>query len=365
MGNNKKTIGIVSFYKDNYGAFLQAYSLQQKLKSLGFNAEMIDYDDFYDNAILGIPLNLFKRDKRAFLKRLIVEIIFYKAHSARRKVFKKSVMEHISESLTKYNRQAQLFKNPPVYDIYLSGSDQVLNPQLQPQSFDSRLLKFTKGTKITYAASAGDIGFIEGNTDIIHELRSFKGVSVREDSLRDYLYENGINAIRHIDPTLLLTKEDWEHVCKKPFEISEPYIFYYRVLPQKELEIVAEKLSEELQMPIFTGDGRATFKNQINRARTLSPMEWVGALMNADYVVTNSFHGSAFSINFQKKAYIKLPPHGGARIEDLVNKTGTHRLYDYTPIKNHEVKSIYSHADDYLSIERSRSLEYLYSIHSI
>lgn len=365
MKNSYKSIGVISFYKDNYGAFLQAYSLQQKLRHLGFDAEMIKYDDFSDNAILGIPFKLLKEDWSFFLKRLIIETILFKSHCARRKVFERCISEHIKESFTRYNRQSQLFKNPPVYDIYLSGSDQVLNPQLQSQSFDCRLLKFTEGTKITYAASAGDVNSIEGNTELLKELRKFKWVSVREDSLRVYLQNNGINAIRHIDPTLLLTKKEWGLVCQKPAEISEPYIFYYRVLPQKELELEAEKLSDELQLPIFTGDGRTVFKNQIKRERTISPMEWVGAIMNAEYVVTNSFHGSAFSINFHKKAFILLPPKGGSRIEDLVDKTGTSRLYDHTPIRNDEVDSIFVHTNDYLSVERLNSLNYLESIRSI
>lgn len=367
MKSNKQVIkiGVITFYRDNYGAFLQAYALQRALFKLGYYPELINYNDYFDNAILGIPLALIVENPKLFFKRLVVEVLLYLPHKEKRKVFRDCISKYLIESSAVYKTSKDLYKNPPKYDIYLSGSDQVFNPSLQSQSFSSRLLSFTKGCKVTYAASVGNIDNIIKKEGFVNQLSEFKKLSVREDELRDYILSKGLEVKTHIDPTFLLSFEDWSKIAIKPADIKTPYIFYYRVLPQEKLEVEASKISEILNLPIYTGDGRTKFKNQIKRNRTLTPMEWVGALLNAEYVVTNSFHGCAFSINLRKKALIVLPPKGKDRILNIINKTKTERLINREIISDIELKDIYKHSENYVCNERLEATNYLDSFRNL
>lgn len=355
-----KQIGVITMYQNNYGAFLQAYALQTKLKTLGYEAELIAYDNSKEKTLLGVPYSLLNKP-HIFLKRLFVEIILYKKHRDRKKVFEKSIGVNLKESEKKYYAYQELLANPPVYDIYLSGSDQVFNPNLEPQAFRARLLEFAKGDKVSYAASAGNVNALGNNkTILLDNIRQFKHISVREESLKEFIKgELDVEVSCNVDPSLLLDKKEWSLFSRRPSYLPEKYIFYYRVLVQPELKEIAESLSKKLNIPVFAADGHAKFSHQVNREGFLSPEEWVGALLNAEYVVTNSFHGTAFSVNFHKKARIVLPPENTSRIVDLIAKGKLERLYQDTIISDKEIPELYEKIDQVLKDERLLSERYL------
>lgn len=356
----KKSIGIITIYRKNYGAFLQAYALQQILIRLGFKPEMIRYDYYKDRTILGIPFAYIRQPKR-FLTSLAVEIVRFMPHRTREQVFAESVRKHIFESEFYCRTYKQLKKNPPVYDVYLTGSDQVFNVELSPQALESRLLCFVKnGAKASYAASAGKNLIPESHSEIFKQaLREFSIISVRENGLKQYFIEKfGVKTEQHIDPTFLLTKDEWNDFAEGNETMKGKYIFYYRVLPQEELRKTVRKISSELGLPVFVADGNDKFENQVEREGYLSPERWVGMLRDAAYVVTNSFHGAAFAINLEKRVSILIPPKGGERVKNIVEKCN---LCGATSgrIMPEDVEEIYSDAREYFAQERLRAEEYL------
>lgn len=356
-----KSIGVITMYKSNYGAFLQAYALQKTLQKLGFTSELIRYDYCRDRTILGVPLLQLKQPL-SFMKMLVIELLKYQQHHSREKVFDESIEKHLRESAGYYGTYKELAENPPKYDIYLTGSDQVFNPKLIPQALKSRLLCFVdQGIRASYAASAGESTIPRSAVSMFQrELTRFQSISVREEDLKESLEKQlGIAVERNIDPTFLLTEEEWGEFGEDGYLPSNQYIFYYRVLPQKELMEYTERLSKQLNLPVFVADRNDTFTNQIQRKGHLSPEQWVGMLKNASYVVTNSFHGTAFSINLKKKIFVLMPPRGGTRITDILSKCNLERLLDSRIIEDRELSVMYTAAERYLTTERQRAFAYL------
>ncbi len=356
-----KSIGVITMYRGNYGAFLQAYALQKTLLKLGFTSELIRYDYYRDNTILGVPL-LQVKQPLSFMKMLAIEILKYRQHHSREKVFDNSIEKYLLQSAGYYRTYKKLAENPPEYDIYLTGSDQVFNPRLIPQALKSRLLCFVdRGIRVSYAASAGGSTIPKSVVSFFQkELTKFQSISVREEDLKRNLEKQlGMHVERNIDPTFLLEESEWGDFGENEYLPSNEYIFYYRVLPQKELIEQAERLSKQLNLPVFVADRNDTFSNQIQRKGHLSPEQWVGMLQNATYVVTNSFHGTAFSINLKKRVFVSLPPRGGTRIADILSKCKLERLLDDRIIEDSELDDLYTKAESYLTTERQRSFAYL------
>lgn len=358
----KTTVGIVTMYRNNYGAFLQAYSLLTMLKELGYSPEIIRYDYDRDRTILGIPLLKAKRPVK-FVKRLAVELIRYRSHRMRDKVFAKSINKYIDESKVYYRTYKELENTPPPYDVYLSGSDQVFNVSLSPQALKARLLCFVKeGIRISFAASSGEKTLSPMRlTEFEKALPLFQSLSVREEGLANWIRQNmGLQVFHHLDPTLLLSKEKWERFAQISCDIEpNSYIFYYRVARQPDVQMRAEQLSKELNLPVYVADGNDNFSNMLPRDGFISPETWVGMLSNAAYVVTNSFHGTAFSIRLNKKVSVVLPPTGQERIRDIISKCNLKRLTDTRVLDNEEMIKLYECAYEYLLREQERAIIYL------
>lgn len=356
----QKTVGMITIYRKNYGAFLQAYALQQALMRVGLEPEVIRYDYYKDRSFIGVPFALFKREPMRFLKSAVVEIVRHRNHKRRALIFQKSIDRYIHESEAYYKNYSALEKEPPDYDIYLTGSDQVFNVKLSPPALQARLLAFAKGRRrVSYAASAGN-GEIPHDYDTVfsNELSSFEQISVREEALKKYVEENyGLSVERHIDPTLLLTREEWNQFADHTNKPQHPYIFFYQVLQQKELHEKAEEISGKLGLPIYSADGNDVFLNQIQRDGILSPEKWVGRIMDAEYVVTNSFHGTAFAVNLGKRASVIVPTAGGDRVLNLLEKCDLSKNLGQSLMPD-KTEEIYRKANVYFARERKRSLAY-------
>ena len=164
----------------------------------------------------------------------------------------------------------------------------------------------------------------------------------------------------HVDPTLLLGTEKWNCFAEK-INTSRSYLFLYLAQKSPELIAFAEKMAKENGWDIVNCHGNVRYEvtNSINGKRYLTPMEFVGGIKNAAYVITNSFHCLVFTIHYQKKAYVKIPPHGASRLRELIEHMGLERLTDNTQIKDNEEQQIYQNVSAYLESERKHSREYL------
>lgn len=308
--------GIITFHRAiNYGAVLQTYALQKALKKININSEVIDYRN-------NIIDNRFKFFYNKSLKRFIKDLIYYPIFSKKNKNFEEFIKEYIktTDQIIKNNKEFNALKN---FDQYITGSDQVWNYKLTDWD-KAYFLDFVNenSKKNSYAAS---FGMDEIPKHEIHEyqrlLSQFNHISVREEKGAGII-KNLLNRDTNIDldPTLLLNKEEWTGISKLPKEKN--YILLFVMQKNDSIFKFAEKLAQKTHCKIiYIAD---SIKRRVHGRYkyTLSPTEWLGYFINAKYIVTNSFHGLAFSINLNKEFFIELqriPATGNSRLENMLD----------------------------------------------
>jgi len=227
-----KKVGIITFhFADNFGAVLQAYALLRTLQGKNIHVEIINYipqelrefyNIFFDLKKSVISLGLVKT-----IKKLLVSVKTLHTKTIKIKNFEKFRNEHLSFSEYLYTTSEELLKKPPIYDVYVTGSDQIWNPDFFTKIGGSYFLDFAvkNADKVSYAASIAKP--IESRYFEYYKnyLQSFNYISVRENTAKNEL-KNIINKDVYIvlDPTLLLEKEDWEKIATYDTVIGEKYI---------------------------------------------------------------------------------------------------------------------------------------------
>lgn len=301
----KKKCAVITFNQAiNYGAVLQMYALQQVLLFLGCDCTIIDYNSmqlyntYKPMAILDF-----------FVPRRCVSVLFRNSYiKYNYSGFKTFINQYIVMSENQYSTIEELECLNEAYDFFIAGSDQVFN--LYCSGFDTNyLLQFVKDDKKknSYAASLGLNKIPLEQEDLYKELLSnYNYISVREKTgaklLKTLLNrECEVN----VDPTLLLSPEKWYSIEKKPYLISErtPYILVYVLSEDKKIFKFAKKLKKKYGYSIYYINDRLFGKNGLVNLRQIDPEEWIWLIHHAQHIVTNSFHGIAFSINFEKSFF--------------------------------------------------------------
>lgn len=294
-------IGIITFYFLGYGAVLQAYALQKILSGMGFYSEIIDYRD---ESLLLAYSSIPRRLKHFIWHGVVKNIIAGRERQRRTTSF---CQTHICLSSSAYHDMKKLHLNPPLYDIYLAGSDQVWNPNISTDP--SYLLSFAPVGKkrISYAASFGVSQINSRYVDAyLGPLNRIDCLSVRELEGRNIIKQlTGRDAEVVLDPTLLLDKEQWDQIAVS-YEFPGPYILCYYVPGDKKVNESITKIAH--QVSSLTGwaiicIGQKEYMRLNPWRRSIfdaGPSEFLGLFQKASFVVTNSFHGTIFSINYGK-----------------------------------------------------------------
>ena len=323
-------VGVITFHSAlNYGASLQTWALQKVLKNEGHEPCVINYhteviDDLYDPIKEKTPV------KRFFKK---MNLRFTSNDSLVRVKRYNNFIKENSNLLGDYHSYEELQAGDHNLDAYITGSDQVWNDAHIGGYDPSFYLEFApkNAIKMSYAASTGSDFIPVMYTHKIHDaLADYKGVSIRESSALpavSELYDGKVEVV--IDPTLLLEKEDYEDILVKP-SLGEKYILVYMMENNKQMVRLVNKLSRALGLPVVQRRKDKMFENEIMRTYTSTPGEFIGLIEGAEYVVTNSFHGTVFSIIFGKPFISMIHSSTGARTIDLLESLGldSHLLYD-------------------------------------
>lgn len=319
----KKKIGIITILKvNNYGAELQAYAAQKVLQLMGYDAEIIDYL-FYKNTKhkrtrMSAPTA--KMSIRKHLSERIYPIVahwksrhFRKAQNERNAKFEKFHKEYTRMSAC-YDTLDKLKSAKLDYDVLMTGSDQVWNPGIY-SSLDPYLLKFGDENikRLAYAASFGVSQVPDDVRDYYKDaLNRYSEIGVREDNAVNLVKSlSGKDATLVLDPTLLLDKEQWMKVAK-PVEglPDKPYVLIYELSNIPYIKKVAMYISEKTGLPIVRICKNASPEDKEDEILNIidaGPSEFLYLFDKAGYVVTNSFHGTAFSVNFGKQFYTVIP----------------------------------------------------------
>lgn len=329
-------IGIITLFdltNVNYGNRLQAYALNHFINT-EINceyAQTLYFKDFKD----------FKRTKQepilSRIKRKISRDIINRKDKkipeelqVRQKLFNDfcvSNMNLVKEPLSQKNLEKQEF------DVIIVGSD-VVWYQWEYGIRPIKLLDFNIAhpfRKISYAASFGNNRIPTENINELKRcLNNFYAISVREKSGLELLKQFGITNAQHVlDPTLLIDKEKWFSIEQPVKQLeNKRYIFAYLLNNTKEDRLNVIKIAKFLNLPVVTipyASGRLNVPDRTfgdHRILDCSLQEWIWLIHNAEYIITDSFHGAAFSTNFQKKFVVtkrKEKFDMNARLFDFLN----------------------------------------------
>lgn len=305
-----KKVGIMTMHrKFNFGSALQTYALQRTILKLGYDCDVIDY--LYPNSY-HIGKNIPQPVEVSRLAKVKDQIGRYLTSQKEREcAFSEFMSGYIKLSKEQYPTIESLLQSPPQYDIYVSGSDQVWNTKYLHED-PTFLLKFAPqdAKRISYAASFGNSSLDQRHAALYRDnLQKFSSISVRESSgvqIVADLIDRQSQVV--LDPTFLLSADDWMPLAIKP-ELEGPYILcyflHYTFNPQPYADMVARQISKATGYKlVFILPDAYKGKMLDPRVHTVfraGPREFLGWFANAEIVLTTSFHGTAFSINFEKR----------------------------------------------------------------
>lgn len=363
---NKK-IGVISYniYGNftNYGSALQSWALHQTIKKIGgYNPVLVDYCP--DILVNMDPLNPFKNmwDKDESSKKMCeltlpaIRANFYKFDKFYTHEFYRTQKKYISKNFNEVMEDENLAG-------FVCGSDTIFC--MDEFGFDDGFYAnydCMKGHSVSYAASFGDPTLSEENCKILDErLQNFISFGLREDMMVPYVKSHtNVPVQRVIDPTLLLTSEDYEKIAIKERLEEDKYLLYYSRRYSPVMEEYVENLANENGWKIVEISLRATNKNKGHRMFYEAGVEeFLSLVKNAEYVVTNSFHGMIFSVQYKRPFVIFSREQCNRKIDELLDLFGLkdHMLVTGKEGFSHEID--YDDVHDRINKEKEKSIDFL------
>lgn len=302
-------IGIITFHAAyNFGSVLQAYATQQSISMLGFDVSIIDYRPKSQNDYYG------KLYRTSFgIKPFIKDLMMVPARSERlirRNRFEAFIKEHLSLTEERFTFPDELNKIADTFDVFVSGSDQIINKhsnELQNENWSAMnpyLLTFTTRKKITYASSPSSMSD-EELQNIVEPLKRFDFISAREeDAAVKISHLTGKKVPNVLDPTLLLSKEKWLKVSEGASIRSLPhdFVLYYSLDGTNKVAkrvTTLRNIAKSLNVPVLviTPFAYVPSDKYLINDHSFGPSEFIQAINNASLVITDSYHGTLFSLN--------------------------------------------------------------------
>ena len=359
-------IGALTFHGSyNYGSVLQAYALQTYIEKLASQSgirceyEILNYRSPEQKRMYAKPE---LSSVRNVVRRLMYEPYRGKLDEQGRK-FEAFIDQYLNTTCEFANLEA-LPSFTEKYDVLLAGSDQIWNVRAKDFSY-AYLFEECKPRKISYAASLGPLEIdwsLYDKERYVSDLQEFDRISVREEKSREQLnkvYPTSSCDI-HIDPTLLLDSEDWRTLSSGMDVNDGNYILFYCLEPRAEHLKIAELLSQKIGLPVVATRyrGKADYFNHFIKLYNAGPCDYISLIDHAAMVLTSSFHGTAFSILFQKPFFV-LDGLADGRIHDLLKLSGSLDNNLKLPLNEINRKPTVVCPDQVLEHERNRSKLYL------
>lgn len=361
-------VAIVTLHRVyNYGSVLQAYATQEVFEKRGHDTKIIDYITPQRT-----KWRLFWGKGAEGQSNVIYRIAKIGSFILKEKTFGRFVRTRLNLT-KKYVTADDLQRDPPEADLYVTGSDQTWNSQYNEGIDRGFFLDFLPETarRIAFVSSFGKTELDNGEIEETKRLLSrYEKISVREDSAVKIITGMGLGVPTHlIDPTLMLEKSEWLKIAS-PRLVKEPYLvlmllynednhateYARKIADEKGLKLV--KISWEMRKPPLV--------DQLFTHR--SPADFISLFYYADFVVTNSFHGLAFSLNLEKQ-FIMVPRNEfNSRIESLLRLVSqSNRLVtsEENALDESEKEIDYKVIKERFSAERQRTYEFLDSIEGL
>ncbi len=348
----------------NYGSFFQTYATQKTFEKLGCEAEIIDYvrTDEHHRNVAKVQLKKSNWNNN-FLSRIFYYCIKAPEYYIMGQKFLKFRKQEFKLSKNQISSYEQLKKEKLDADIFCTGSDQVWGP-IGGDKFDQAyFLTFVENKKcIAYAASFGKTSFEEDTLNCVDNyLKKYDDIAVREKSALEIISGLGFNNVSQVlDPTLLLDKSEWSKMIDK--DISGKYILVYQIHSNPNMDKYAVQFAKKVNLPLIR---ISPLLHQFNRGGKFKYLpelgQWLSYVKNATYMITDSFHGTAFAINFGTQFINISPGLTATRNMSILELTGLEdrMLKSYDNFNMFDKKIDYKVVHQKIEVERQKSINWL------
>lgn len=362
----KKVEIITIFDNTNFGTYLQALALALVIKKSGFEVEIVDY------IRPGQSEEAWKRFADNFIKKIYYTFWEFPRWRKLRNGCHQFVSHFVPSSKIRYTSYEGMKSNPPLADIYVTGSDQVWNSIYNEGIDKSFYLDFAPpGSKrVAYAASIGMPEIPEGEVEETKRLlHKYSAITVREADASRILAGLGFNDVPVVlDPTLLLDKPAWTDIARRFSPIkTEPYILVYSVEEKAQNELIgryAGMISRKHGWKIYEisyNSYHRRLKFADRHFLQVTPEIFLQLMLNAEFVIVSSFHGTAFSINFNKQFLTVTPNRFNSRVDNILTLCNLRdRLVTSPSFDIEALQPIdYGEVNKIIETERNKSIDLL------
>lgn len=365
-------IGILTFHRaHNYGAVLQAYALKTFLVGLGHDVKLIDYwpeshekiyrlwnPDVFENKSFVVKFKILTK----FL------LLFFKKKNRINK-FNNFIVSYLGLDRNIVYNNLGLDIDLDV-DLIVYGSDQIWRNWITAEKyigFDPTYFGYNVDphvSKITYAVSMGIIKYTREEEIFLQKaITNFSTILVRENQLFNLLNSFDYKSNLVCDPVFLLSKKQWNDILPKSKYLSKEYIVYYQLLASIEAEKLAYEMAKKYNCELLIITASVSLSCKKNERQTLSPLEFIQVIRDAKFVIATSFHGTAFSLIFEKQFYTLGLGANSDRVLTLLGHLDLKNRYisnfdvvDFENIDYVEVKSKFDNMIDNSKILLSKAL---------
>ena len=356
-----KTIAIITIHVgQNFGSNLQTIATSEIIKGLGYHPLIVNY----------IPrrvarkyywLDAFKNPLKLCWRVINAPLFYRNLH-----IYEKYQEKYCDLTEPIYDED-DFARSCPKADIFMTGSDQVWNSN-HNQGFNNRYFwdgLSKESRKIAYASSFGTDNLPDDEYEMVKRyLEGYRSISVRELSAKTIVESMGLKAEHLLDPTFMLDKSEWVRFMS-PRIVNEPYLLVYvpyNIVDKGALYKTARTIASNQGLKVVTFSWNYRNDNYADRTiKFANPGDFLSLMYYADYVITNSFHGTAFSINLNKQFSVYMPSGFGTRITSILSLCKLEdRLIKNQEDVEHNCNMIdYSETNDILVKERYKALGFL------
>lgn len=319
-----KKVGIITLSgSDNCGSLLQAYALQKAIEKYTSSVEIINFKNEKSKKMYRIFHPSYIKQP----KKLLGTLLYINRLIKQQNEYQLFRDNHMKLTNHEYASSKQLLQISHNYDILVSGSDQIWNTNMA--DFDSAyLLDWANGCKkIAYAASLGDQknSQLTGLKAYETEIKDYDYISIRENSSKSKIKEFlGIDTTLALDPTFLITKNEWENLLDEENDIDSPFIFYYSYNYADDIKNnMVKQFAKEKNLPVYVInysrwlDGKNK-KFGFNIYHKSGPLAFLKLMKYCKYSLVESFHGTVFSFIFEKQFWF-LKNKNDNILDDRIN----------------------------------------------
>ena len=354
----------------NYGASLQAYALQHFLKLQGHDTVIIRFEPEYLMRYYAFwYVNPDSRLNANPITRMLYRIMKWgqrRTTLKRKHVFDYFNHQILTETEQKWSSSEMLMHDPPKADLYLCGSDQIWNVLYEAGRDPVFYLEFVKeGKKASYAASFSFLDLPKEHfVRIQRSLQKFDAVSVREWQGKELVKKMGVDATWVLDPVFLLSVSEWDSLINRkeilsyePCDIKEKYLLIYDFEGNAKLKEFAINYSRRHNLKIFAITDRFPLRYADKNFKNAGPVDFIRMIKGCDCFISNSFHGTAFSIIFHKPFFVfnREKAKVNSRMQSLLQLFG---LEDRIVVDENEK----SYSIDWEKIDKIRGIKHMESI---